>query len=83
MKNLTDLQLCGCVILKYSLNSQNPELFTSLCFALIDKMGMDIGEIFRIMADIKLTKNTTSFCYTGELDKKVQEMYFLTGVSNN
>ncbi len=83
MKNLTDLQLCGCIILKYALKSKNSELFVHLCYDLIDIMGMDICEIFKVIADIKLTNNTTSFCYTGELDKKVKEMNYLNGISFN
>jgi len=81
MKDLTDLQFCACVLLKYSLFTPGPGLYAALIRTLIHEMGMDIAEVLRILSLIKLTNNMQDFSITTEYEFSLEKILRDAGIS--
>lgn len=82
-KDLTDLQFCACVLLKYSLFTPGAGLYTALIRTLMHEMGMDIVEILGILPLIKLTNNSQDFSITTELEISLEKILRDAGISVN
>lgn len=93
MDKLTDLQLCGCIILKYALESGQNEALPELLRIITIEMDMNYDLILSVMRNIILpplnrskagiTENKSSFVFAGELDKHVWKILKKRGISLN
>jgi hypothetical protein len=83
MQKITDLQICGCVMLKYALENEQHDLIIALLVNLLIELEMDYGLVLSVLSNIDITENKNSFVFEGELDKYMWKILKKRGISLN
>lgn len=83
MEKITDLQLCGCIMLKYAFAIGKANAIISLLGILVTQMGMNHAAISETLSGIELTENNTSFMFSKDLDIHLKKLLAERGIYIN